>query len=163
MINTITVDKTIYPAFQSEGNAAQFISPVAKKVCVGVGYDIGFGKEEWKLPNAIGIDINTPDEYHAMCLPDGEVDYIFSSHCLEHLSNWVDALDYWLSHLKPSGVLLLYLPHKTQKYWRPYRNKKHIHVFDENVLSDYFKFKCVKHCFISGVDLNNSFSILIEK
>lgn len=165
MIDTIRVNDTNidYPAFQAEGNAAQFILPFAKQVCKGKGYDIGFGKEEWKLPGSIGIDINTDDEYDALNLPEGQVDYIFSSHCLEHLPNWVDALNYWLDNLVPNGVLFLYLPHKSQIYWRPYRNRKHIHVFDKDILRDYFDFKGVTKCFISDADLNNAFGVLIEK
>lgn len=44
-----------YPIFQTLGNASQFSIPYAKYFCKGIGYDIGFSKEEWKYPNAIGI------------------------------------------------------------------------------------------------------------
>ena len=47
-----------YPLFQSLGNASQFSIPYAKHYCKGVGYDIGFCKEEWKFPGAIGIDLS---------------------------------------------------------------------------------------------------------
>ena len=46
-----------YPLFQSFGNASQFSIPFAKYYCKGLGYDIGFCKEEWKFPGAIGIDL----------------------------------------------------------------------------------------------------------
>ena len=77
-----------YPKFQSEGNASQFSIPFAKHFCKGYGYDIGFCKEEWKLPGARGIDITQNDGYDANNLPsDTLVDYIYSSHCLEHVDN----------------------------------------------------------------------------
>lgn len=50
--------------------ASQFSIPYANHYCKGIGYDIGFCKEEWKLPNSIGIDINTNDDFHANNLPD---------------------------------------------------------------------------------------------
>lgn len=76
-MNTINYKDTVYPSFQAEGNASQFAVPYALKFCKGIGYDIGFCKEEWKLPGAIGIDSSLDDEYHAMNLPQQNVDYIF--------------------------------------------------------------------------------------
>ena len=71
----------VYPKFQSLGNASQFAIPYAKYFCKGFGYDIGFNKEEWKLPNSIGFDIILNNGYDANILPDEKVDYIYSSHC----------------------------------------------------------------------------------
>lgn len=154
-----------YPAFQAQGNAAQFIMPVARQVLKGHGYDIGFSRPEWKLEGAVGIDLtDKQNPFHADLLPDGHVDYIFSSHCLEHVPNYADTLDYWMDHLKPLGVMLLYLPDFSQTYWRPWNNRKHVHAFTPDLLSAYFKHRDdVKECFVSGVDLNNSFSVLVSK
>ena len=93
-MDTIKFNNEIYPAFQSEGNAAQFAIPFAKHICYGNGYDIGCMKKEWSFPESIPIDIDFDDEWDAYNLPAGNVDYIFSSHCLEHLPNWVDAMNY---------------------------------------------------------------------
>jgi SAM-dependent methyltransferase len=46
-------------------------------------------------------------------------DFVFSSHCLEHIGAWEDALRAWISKLKPGGRLFLYLPHPTCAIWRP--------------------------------------------
>ena len=54
-----------YPQFQSKGNASQFSIPFAKHFCKGTGYDIGFCREVWKLPGAIGIVIALYNGYHA--------------------------------------------------------------------------------------------------
>ena len=40
------------------------------------------------FPGSTPIDLDFDDPYHADNLPDGEVDYIFSSHCLEHVPDW---------------------------------------------------------------------------
>lgn len=62
-----------------------------------------------------------------MNLPDGKWDFIFSSHCLEHLTNPVAALEHWKSKLCAGGVLFLYLPHPDMTYWLPQWNRKHLH------------------------------------
>lgn len=167
MIETIKFKDKTYPFFQSEGNAAQFAIPFAQKVCTGaMGYDIGYGKKEWKFPGAIGIDINAEDERckDAMNLPmNAGVDYIFSSHCLEYLVDWVAALDHWSSKLNPKGVLFLYLPHYSQEYWRPWNNRKHKHCFTQNIIADWMESNGYIKVFSSEIDLNNSFIVMGEK
>lgn len=152
-----------YPHFQSLGNASQFSIPFAKYYCKGTGYDIGFCKEEWKFPGAIGIDSSLENGYDADNLPDGEVDYIYSSHCLEHVNDWVSALEMWISKLKKGGIIFLYLPDFSQVYWRPWHNKKHKHCFTPEILRDFFKDHNMNNIIYSGVDLNNSFMIVCEK
>lgn len=163
MINVIEYKGEKYPKFQSEGNASQFAIPFARHFCKGVGYDIGFCKEEWKLEYAIGIDLNNADGYHAMNLPEGSVDFIYSSHCLEHLDSWVKALEYWVSKLKSGGVLFLYLPHEDQKYWLPWNNKKHNHVLNYLDIKNCLESLGIKNIFYSERDLNHSFIVVGEK
>jgi SAM-dependent methyltransferase len=152
-----------YPHFQSIGNASQFSIPFAKYYCKGNGYDIGFFKEEWKFPGAIGIDSSLENGYDADNLPDGEVDYIYSSHCLEHVDDWVTTLELWISKLKKGGILFLYLPDFSQVYWRPWHNKKHKHCFTREIIRDFLKDHNMNNIIYSGVDLNNSFMIVCEK
>lgn len=164
MIETIEFKGHIYPKFQASGNAARFIYPFAQEVCKGRGVDIGCSKKEWCFPGAICVDIDFEDGYDAMNLPEGEFDYIFSSHCLEHIPNWVAALDYWTSKLKSGGVLFLYLPDESQIYWRPYHNRKHIHQFRGKVIDDYIGHSEQYNMWeTSGVDLNNSFAVMAQK
>ena len=155
-----------YPLCTAGGNAAQFIIPYAKYFCIGEGYDIGCAKKEWALPGAIPIDIAFNDGYDAYRLPDKKIDYIFSSHCLEHLEDWIYALEYWIYNLKVGGNLLLYLPHYNQEYWRPWNNRKHYHVFTEQILRDFFvqhKDICKDTLIITGPDLNYSFAVYAKK
>jgi SAM-dependent methyltransferase len=152
-----------YPHFQTIGNASQFAIPYAKYFCSGEGFDIGCNRTEWAFPGAQPIDLVLNDEWHALHLPNRQVDYIFSSHCLEHLPNWVDALDYWGTKLKTNGVLFLYLPDYSQEYWRPWNNRKHIHILNVNVIRDYLEDKKYINVFYTGTDLNNSFMIVAEK
>jgi SAM-dependent methyltransferase len=159
----INFNNKFYPAFQSTGNAAQFAIPFAKHYCKGVGFDIGCNREEWSFPGSVLID-PALNEYSAMNLPNIQVDYIFSSHCLEHLPNWVEALDYWLTFIKPGGNLFLYLPHYDQEYWRPWNNRKHIHCFMPSIIEDYLKsHKDMTNVFVSERDLNHSFISVAQK
>jgi SAM-dependent methyltransferase len=164
-MNVINFNGKNYPEFQSKGFASQFAIPFAKHFCIGVGYDIGCNRIEWSFPDSIPIDpiLNKYDAYN---LPDQNVDYIFSSHCLEHLPNWVNALEYWISKLKSGGVLFLYLPDYEQEYWRPWNNRKHVHCFTPNIIKDFLvqnKNICLNTIFVSERDLNHSFIAVAEK
>lgn len=163
MIEVIEFNGKKYPHFQGSGNAARWVMPLAQHYCKGSGYDIGYSKEEWKLPGAIGIDEAHTAPFNAMNLPCDGMDYLFSSHCLEHVKeNWYTVLDYWLSKLKVGGIMFLYLPHKSQEYWLPKNNRKHVHSFDGSEINEYLE--SLGHTvFCSGVDLNNAFVVVCEK
>lgn len=160
-----------YPEYQSTGNAARFIMPFAQEWCHGLGLDIGYGRDEWKFKDKNGLSsfgVDLKDGFDAMSLPDFDLafydlDYIFSSHCLEHLPDWVGALDHWGKRIREGGIIFLYLPDYSQSYWRPWHNRKHIHCLSPQILKDYFIDRGYKNVFHSGVDLNNSFSIIAEK
>jgi len=164
MINTIQFNNNIYPKFQTEGNAAQFAIPYAMHVCKGKGVDVGCNRVEWSYPGSIPID-PAINNYNALNFPENckNLDYIFSSHCLEHILNWVTVLDYWTSRLRKNGVLFLYLPDYTQEYWRPWNNKKHVNIFTSNIIKDYLQHKKYTKIFCSGTDLNNSFMVMGQK
>lgn len=164
MINVIEYKGQFYPKFQSEGFAAKFAFPFAKEVLHGVGYDIGCNRPEWAFPGAIQIDPAIQGcQYDAYNLPPGEVDYVHSSHCLEHLPDWVGALDYWQTVIKSGGVLFLYLPHPDQLYWRPYENRKHIHCLLPELIEHYLESRGWANIFVSERDLNHSFIAMAEK
>jgi len=163
MIKTIKFKDKEYPFFQSVGHASQFAIPFAKHVCQGKGYDIGCMKSEWAFPGSIPIDLAFEDKWHANNLPNQKVDYIFSSHCLEHIENWVETLDYWFDKLKNKGVLFLYLPDYSQEYWKPWNNRKHLNIFSPIIIKDYLSDKGYQKIFVSGIDMNNSFIAMGEK
>jgi len=107
-----------YPDYLNHGNACQFIAPKALAYCKGRGIDIGAGT--WSLPGSIPIqDEPHMNAYKLDTFPDDSLDYVFSSHCLEHLDNWAEALSLWISKLRIGGILFLYLPHESMKLWNP--------------------------------------------
>lgn len=172
-IETITFREINYPILQSQGFASQYAFPFAEKICKGLGVDIGYSKPEWKLPGAIGIDDGktcTPslNEYKFECNANffdfHDLDYVFSSHCLEHVPDWVGTLDYWSTKLKSGGVMFLYLPHcDFQEYWQPMFNRKHFNWLRPDMLQSYFEARGFKNIFVTGHDLNYSFYVIAEK
>ena len=162
MIETIIFKGKQYPKFQSEGNASQFAIPYAKHVCKGEGIDVGCMKEEWAFPGAHLVDPSL-NEYDALNFPYENLDYIFSSHCLEHIDGWVDVMDYWYDTLVEGGTLFLYLPDYSQEYWKPWNNRKHRNIFTPEIIKDYMVDRGYKKVFVSGIDLNNAFMVMGEK
>ncbi|MCC6699522.1 MAG: methyltransferase domain-containing protein [Candidatus Hydrogenedentes bacterium] len=107
-----------YPEYLHTGNAASHILETARRFCSGKGLDIG--ANQWPFPGATPVDDRLGENaYRLDRYPDGGFDFIFSSHCLEHLARWQDALRLWIGKLRPGGVLFLYLPHESMLLWRP--------------------------------------------
>lgn len=117
-----------YPTYIRDGDAVHFIIPFAERFCIGKGLDIG-GFSYSVFPGAVPVNIVVEDQWDAYYLPNDKYDYIFSSHTLEHLENYITALLYWKEHLKSDGVLFLYLPHPSMTYWLPQNNRRHVHIF----------------------------------
>jgi SAM-dependent methyltransferase len=165
MLETVVFNSKHYPSFQTNGHAARFIMPFALEVCKGEGVDVGCNRIEWKFSGAHPVDPQI-NQYHATDFPYRNLDYVFSSHCLEHIPDWVGALEYWTDSLKSGGILFLYLPDYSQEYWRPWNNRKHFHSFTPNILRDYISStgKFVENkTFVSGIDLYNAFTVIAEK
>lgn len=102
----------------SRGFEAQKIWPLAVPYCNGTGLDIGCGPMKC-LPHMIGVDKNREcqpdvcteaDEIGVFA--DESLDFIFSSHLLEHVpkEDVPDLLWHWTVKLKEGGHLVLYLP-----------------------------------------------------
>lgn len=108
----------LYPEYLFQGNAISFILEKVQKYCQGRGIDVGAGK--WPLRGATPIENEEfQNAYKLDNFSDGSLDYVFSSHCLEHPKNWQDALALWLRKLKTNGILFLYLPHESMRLWNP--------------------------------------------
>lgn len=108
-----------YPDYLFVGGASFAIFREASKHCVGQGIDVGAGL--WPLPGATPVDLERGPgrQRHVEDFAAGSVDYVFSSHCLEHITEWREALDLWISRLSRGGVLFLYLPHPDCAIWHP--------------------------------------------
>lgn len=107
-----------YPDYLTMGGNSLAIRRVALRHCVGRGLDVGAG--HWPLPGSLPVDtVDGPGLIHRIeDVPPASQDYVFSSHCLEHIADWGAALDQWISKLRPGGTLFLYLPHPSCGLWR---------------------------------------------
>jgi SAM-dependent methyltransferase len=110
-------ESEFYPDYLTVGGNTFAIKRTALKYCKGVGIDIGAG--HWPFPGSIPIDteVGPGAKNKFEEIPNSSQDYVFSSHCLEHIEKWQNALDLWIAKLKPGGVLFLYLPHPSCKLW----------------------------------------------
>lgn len=107
----------LYPDYLNHGDACSFIRDRALLHCTGRGIDVG--ADAWPLPGAIPIrEEERQNAYRLDSFPDASLDFVFSSHCLEHLRHWDTALRLWIRKLRPGGTLFLYLPHESMRLWR---------------------------------------------
>lgn len=165
LFETIHYGGTDYPALQARGNAAKFARPFFDEMVPegSRGYDVGFGRPEWAIRED-AVMVGDGGEFHALNLPPMEptADYLFSSHCLEHIPAPVPkVLDYWRSMVRPGGLVFLYLPSMDhQRYWA-YGNDKHIHYINESVIEGYCRDRELRACITPGCDLNSSFYCVI--
>lgn len=108
----------------AEGNEAGKIKYRIVPYLRGTGLDLGCGP--WPVwPHCIGVDNfdewTSVDNWHPDVIADvtkltvfadNSMDFVFSSHLLEHLEDPARVLREWWRVLKPGGHLVLYLPHK---------------------------------------------------
>lgn len=105
----------------------------------GRGIDIGCGTDK-VLPDADGWDLSTGqgDATAMLGVKDWTYDWVYSSHCLEHLADPVTAVRNWWRILKPGGFLIIVVPHRDlyeKKRALPSRwneDHKHFFVIDRN-------------------------------
>jgi len=82
----------------------------------GVGLDIGYKggsrNSETVLPTAVGIDNGFPD-YDGVNLPfeSDSLDYVFTSHCLEHIVDYKAVLQEWYRVIRIGGHVVITVPH----------------------------------------------------
>lgn len=169
-MNLISFMDKDYPEFLAQGNHAQYILPVAKQILKNknLGVDVGCKKPEWAYPGSILADIDLPDNpWHALNLPrEGELEYIFSSHCLEHIVEWEETLYYWYKSLAKNGILFIYLPHLDNEYWdtRFMTTRRHVNNFSPEQIRYFLEYNLkMKNVFASGRDSAYSFCVFGEK
>ena len=111
----------------------------------GRGIDVGCGATK-VFPHFIGVDSGKDTELFGVEMkPDfvcedatkldfiesASLDFVFSSHLLEHIERPIDALKEWWRTLKVGGYLVLYLPHADlyPRMGQPGANPDHKHDF----------------------------------
>ena len=114
----------LYPDYLKFGAAVEAVKPLAAKYCQGRGVDIG--ASDWPLPGARAIEDNEEENAYRINEADASLDFVFSSHTLEHLDKPWDALTEWGRVLRDDGILFLYLPHPACLMWKAEHLKFHL-------------------------------------
>lgn len=99
----------------------------------GKGIDIGCGV--WPVrPDVLPFDQADGDanEITRFVTETGSFDYVFSSHCLEHMRDPDHALREWWELVRPGGSMIVVVPDEDlyeQGYWPSLFNKDHKFTF----------------------------------
>jgi len=74
--------------------------------------DVGAGDDPLKVTNGHvrSWELSDGDAMYLHGVCDGEMDFVYSSHCLEHLLHFDYALINWIRVLKPGGILYVVVP-----------------------------------------------------
>jgi SAM-dependent methyltransferase len=98
-------------------HATKYLTGFYQKYMHGNGLDIGYAGyipgAQPILPTAIGIDMGYPG-YDGKTLPfkNESQDYVYTSHTLEHISDYKQAINEWFRVLKIKGHLVIVVPHQ---------------------------------------------------
>jgi predicted SAM-dependent methyltransferase len=78
----------------------------------GNGIDIGCGDDCLKVESGAvrPWDVKDGDAQLMTGVPDGELDFVYSSHCMEHIRDVRETLTNWIRILKPGGHLYIVVP-----------------------------------------------------
>ena len=106
----------------------------------GRGLDVGGGSDSLALyaelfPGIQNIDIwdiGDGDAQKLAGVEDESYDFLYSSHCLEHLVDPADGLSHWIRVVKPGGHLIVDVPDEDlyeQGQWPSAFNPDHKHTF----------------------------------
>ena len=95
-----------------------FDSRFATRYFVGYGLDIGGGPDSLALyaelfpliRNVVIYDTPQGDAQYLSNVADGSFDFLFSSHCLEHVPDPREALANWVRVVRPGGHLVVAVP-----------------------------------------------------
>jgi len=88
----------------------------------GYGIDIGSGADCLRLPNhnpVVSFDKPNGDAQYMVRYDEDTFDFVYSSHCLEHLNNPIKALRSWHRICRPDGYLYVVVPD-----WTLYEKRK---------------------------------------
>jgi SAM-dependent methyltransferase len=150
--------KITYSTMSPFGTAEEGLEPerlikcIVENYCKGHGLEIGPGsnpscdpdhtvfldkfpsKEAWFKIDIISDATSIP-------VSDSSFDYVFSSHCLEHVPDTIGTLKEWLRILRPGGRLVLVLPHsgRTWESLRTLSSLEH-HIRDHENKAELYDF-----------------------
>ena len=82
-----------------------------EKYCQGEGLDIGCGDDP-VTPQCSGWDFCNGDAQYLQGVPDESFDFVYSSHCIEHMVDVRIAIANWFRVVRHGGCLIIYGPER---------------------------------------------------
>lgn len=112
----------------------------ATRYFAGNGLDVGGGIDALSLyrelfpliTNIVVYDVADGDAQFLENVPDDTFDFLYSSHCLEHVADPFEALGNWIRVVRPGGHLVISVPDEDlyeQRVWPSEFNPDHKHTF----------------------------------
>jgi SAM-dependent methyltransferase len=90
-----------------------FSTYMSGEVTIDVGYRGAFADAVPVLPHAIGVDLDYPAyDGKQLPFPDESVDTVYSSHMLEHVTDFRATICDWHRVLRPGGFIVCLVPHQ---------------------------------------------------
>lgn len=140
----------VWRASDEQGDEASKVKYEIVQYTRGKGIDLGCGPHK-AFPHFIGVDsckdtelFNIEMKPDVVCedaskldfIEDGDLDFVFSSHLLEHIQDTGAALAEWWSKIKVGGHLVLYLPDASlyPNIGTDGANPDHKHDFDQGAI-----------------------------
>jgi len=116
------------------------------KYLKGTGIDIGCGNDPLEIPNGevIPWDEKDGDAQVINTIADRQLDFVYSSHCLEHVDNPYKALQNWIRICKPDGFIYVIVPDfelYEKKRIPSIHNKHHRHFFSMDKYCGWIEFE----------------------
>ena len=104
-----------------------------------VSVDNGFDNVMFGIPFKADVTVKSAEDLTVF--GSQTMDFVYSSHLLEHLEKPEKALKEWWRILRPKGVMVLYLPHEDlyPKVGEPGANPDHKHNLNEQKVIDWMR------------------------
>jgi len=127
---------------------------VERNIMSGEGIDIGAGSDPISR-DVRRFDVEHGDANEILRYVDERFDFVFSAHCLEHMTDPASALHAWFQLVKPGGHLILIVPDEDlyeQGYWPSVFNPDHKWTFTIRKDKSWSPRSCNMADLVNGLD-----------
>jgi SAM-dependent methyltransferase len=103
------IGRPLYHGETAKARGRRMRESFFEKYCVGRGLDIGYGGDLLD-DNCVEWDLEHGDAQLLNGIQEETLDFVYSSHILEHVNDAGEALRNWYRVVRPGGYLILFVP-----------------------------------------------------